>query len=67
MILRVYAMWNRSKIILGVLLCLYVPQVIATLILTGIYDNPNTYFSSMSLHMSNLKRMALIFSHSFLQ
>jgi hypothetical protein len=48
MILRVYAMWNRSKWILYSLLLIYVPQVIVFFIFTGIYDNPNTYLSGVS-------------------
>ena len=60
MILRVYAMWNRSKMILGILLCIYVPQTITGFIFAGIYSNPNTYFSGTSgnpLDMSNLEHM----------
>ena len=48
MILRVYAMWNRSKMILYVLLFIYVPLVIVFFVLRGIYNNPNTYLSGMS-------------------
>ena len=47
MILRVYAMWSRSKWILSILLFIYVPQVIVSFILAGIYYNPNTYFLGM--------------------
>ncbi|KAI9462730.1 hypothetical protein HD554DRAFT_2175860 [Boletus coccyginus] len=45
MILRVYAMWNQSKCILWVLVFIYVPQVILSLVVLGIYYNPNTYLS----------------------
>ena len=48
MILRVYAMWNRSKQILYFLLFIYVPQVIISFVFTGIYNNPNTYLSGVS-------------------
>lgn len=48
MILRVYAMWNRSNRILSVLLFIYVPQVIISFIFAGIYYNPNTFFPGMS-------------------
>jgi len=44
MILRVYAMWNQSKQILYFLLFIYVPQVMVSFIVTGIYYNPNTHF-----------------------
>jgi len=45
MILRVYAMWNRSRTILSILLFIYVPQTIVTVVLDGIYGRPNTYIS----------------------
>lgn len=37
MILRVYAMWNQSKIILGVLLFICVPQNIYAIVMAGLY------------------------------
>ncbi|KAF8126819.1 hypothetical protein EV363DRAFT_1452836 [Boletus edulis] len=40
MILRVYAMYKQSKIILGVLLVVYITQVVIFAIGTGIADNP---------------------------
>ncbi|KAF8556921.1 hypothetical protein OG21DRAFT_507966 [Imleria badia] len=43
MILRVYALWNRARWILNILLLIYVPQIISFLIVQGIYDNPNAY------------------------
>ncbi|KAF8424404.1 hypothetical protein L210DRAFT_2098384 [Boletus edulis BED1] len=45
MILRVYAMWNRSRTILYILLFIYVLQTIIVVILNGIYDNPNAHVS----------------------
>ncbi|KAF8446340.1 hypothetical protein L210DRAFT_2971433 [Boletus edulis BED1] len=45
MILRVYAMWNRSRTILSTLLFLLVTQTIVTVVLNGIYNNPNTHVS----------------------
>ncbi|KAG8219134.1 hypothetical protein J3R82DRAFT_4915, partial [Butyriboletus roseoflavus] len=53
MILRVYAMWNRSKAILLVLLLIYVPQVISTLVYIGIYYNPSTYLSVTIVQINN--------------
>jgi len=38
MILRVYAMWNRSRIILSILLFIFVLQTIFAVVLDGIYD-----------------------------
>jgi len=55
MILRVFAMWNQSKWVLWVFLVIYMPQVIISLVVAGIYDNPNTYLSGVShskLHIS---------------
>ncbi|KAF8122320.1 hypothetical protein EV363DRAFT_1182945 [Boletus edulis] len=45
MILRVYALWNRSKAILYILLFLYVVQTIVVIVYNGIYSNPNTHLS----------------------
>ena len=47
MIMRVYAMWNRSKRILYLLLLIYVPQVIVSVVFAGLY-NTTTYLSGMS-------------------
>ena len=62
MILRVYAMWNRSKWILYLLLFIYVPQVIITIVFAGIY-NTSRYLSGMSRMnftcRSNLTQVAL--------
>ena len=49
MIVYVYAMWNRSKTVLYLLLFNYIFQVILSFVFVGIYYNPNTYFSGMSL------------------
>ena len=40
MILRVYAMYNRSRIILGVLLVIYTTQVIILVVTCSIYSDP---------------------------
>jgi len=45
MILRVYAMWDQSKIILAILLLLYVPQVIVSAVWEGLYNIPNKTIS----------------------
>ncbi|KAF9238044.1 hypothetical protein BU15DRAFT_75440 [Melanogaster broomeanus] len=42
MLLRVYAMWNRSKILLGILIALYIPAVVITLVVNGMYANPSS-------------------------
>ena len=48
MILRVYAMWNRSKRVLYGLLFIFVPQVIVSLTFTAIYGSNNIYYLGMS-------------------
>ena len=48
MILRVYAMWGRSRTILRVLLFIFIVQTISGVIFVAIYINPNTYMSGMS-------------------
>ena len=48
MILRVYAMWNRSIRILYILMFIYVPQMIGSFVFQGVYNNPNIYLSGMS-------------------
>ncbi|KAF8428904.1 hypothetical protein L210DRAFT_3563668 [Boletus edulis BED1] len=45
MILRVYALWNRSKAILYILLFIFLVQTIINIVYTGIYVNPNTHLS----------------------
>jgi hypothetical protein len=45
MILRVYAMWNRSKTILGVLLFIYVPQVLVNVVWELVYAYPGKTLS----------------------
>ncbi|KAN0094339.1 hypothetical protein V8E55_002626 [Tylopilus felleus] len=45
MVLRVYAMWNRSRTILCVLLLIYIAQTIICFIFAGIYINTDTYLS----------------------
>lgn len=45
MILRVNAMWDQSRIILGILLCIYVPQMIITILWDAIFANPGTSLS----------------------
>ena len=48
MLLRVYAIWGRSKWIIGVLLLLYIPTSIAQLVNVGMFSNPRAYNIGMS-------------------
>ncbi|KAF8843543.1 hypothetical protein BDN67DRAFT_964367 [Paxillus ammoniavirescens] len=41
MILRVYAMYSRSKIILAILLAIYVPTTVLCIVAAIMYNNPN--------------------------
>ena len=41
MILRVYAVYNRSRIILGVLLAIYVAEVVMLIVACIFYSSPN--------------------------
>ena len=54
MLLRVYAMWNRSKIILGVLLLIYIPLNIIIFVFAGVFNNPNTYLSGMCENLPDI-------------
>ena len=54
MLLRVYAMWNRSKIILGVLLLTYASQSIISFVFSGVFNNPNTYLSGMCENLPDI-------------
>jgi len=64
MILRVYAMWNRSKQILQFLLFIYVPQVIIASVFTGIYNNPNTYLSVSTIQVADVSICNVSITHS---
>lgn len=48
MIIRVYAMWNKSRTVLRVLLSIYVVQTILSVVVVGVYIHPVTYLSGMS-------------------
>lgn len=66
MILRVYTVWGRSRTILGILLFIYVPQIIIAFVFTGIYNNPDTYFSGMSQNFIVSISVILSGSHPFI-
>ncbi|KAF8119518.1 hypothetical protein EV363DRAFT_1382721 [Boletus edulis] len=53
MILRVYAMWSRSRTVLCVLLSIYTIQTIITVVLYGVYNSPNTYSSVKVVRILN--------------
>ena len=52
MILRAWAMYGKSKLILGILLMLYIPQIIFAIILTLFAIVPNNL--STGMYHSNL-------------
>jgi len=47
MILRVYAMWNKSRRILAILLFIYVPEIMVSIIWECVYNNPDGDLSGM--------------------
>lgn len=60
MVLRVYAMWYTSKIIIGVLLCLYMPHLIIVCIFDGVYEIPGAYYSGESQNKLKLSMPSCI-------
>lgn len=63
MILRVHAMWNRSKTILAILLFIYVLQIIVSIVWEGISEGT---LSGMFLTLNTV--LAILFSfRAFLQ
>lgn len=46
MILRVYAMYNQSRILMGILLVIYLTQLVILIVGSGIYSDTN-YAKSM--------------------
>jgi len=54
MILRVYAMWNRSRIILSILLFFFVLQVIVSVVLPAIYNSSPVYFVATTVQILNV-------------
>ncbi|KAF8419132.1 hypothetical protein L210DRAFT_873189 [Boletus edulis BED1] len=51
MILRVHAMWNRSRAILCILLLVYIIQTFTAVVFAGIYTNPNTHLSVITIQI----------------
>ncbi|KAN0092753.1 hypothetical protein V8E55_003537 [Tylopilus felleus] len=45
MILRVYALWNQSRTILGILLFIYVPQITISIVWEAVYSIPGRSLS----------------------
>ena len=56
MILRVYAMYNRSRIILGALLLMYIPEVVMLIICSSINLNPNNGIGTYRTQSADLPR-----------
>ena len=54
MILRVHAMWSRSRIILVILLFVYVPTIAVSIVWEGIYSNPGKTLSGMFRAQSDI-------------
>ncbi|KAF9230575.1 hypothetical protein BU15DRAFT_83455 [Melanogaster broomeanus] len=56
--LRVYAMYNRSRTVLGILLFVYIPTMIFLLVLLGIINNPKTHVSITDVEVVNMELCA---------
>ncbi|KAF9233817.1 hypothetical protein BU15DRAFT_79740 [Melanogaster broomeanus] len=54
-ILRIYAMYNRSRIVLFILLLAYIPTMIILLVLTGIVNNPQIHVSVINVEAINME------------
>ncbi|KAF9232295.1 hypothetical protein BU15DRAFT_81386 [Melanogaster broomeanus] len=55
LMLRVYAMYNRSRIVLGILLFVYIPTKISSLVLLGIINNPKIHLSIADVEVVNME------------
>ncbi|KAF9225021.1 hypothetical protein BS17DRAFT_60768 [Gyrodon lividus] len=55
MVLRVYAMYNRSRIILAILLAVYIPTIVLYLVTTGIVDDPKTSLTVSNPEVAGVK------------
>jgi len=55
LILRVYAMYNGSRIALGILLLVYIPIMISEMVLIGIATNPKMYSSVSDVEVINME------------
>ncbi|KAF9230574.1 hypothetical protein BU15DRAFT_69079 [Melanogaster broomeanus] len=55
LILRVYAMYNRSRIVLGIILLVYIPTVAVQFALIVMFNNFKTHLSVTEVEEMNLK------------
>jgi len=62
MILRVYAMYHRSRIVLWILLLVYIPAMTIQLVLTPILNNTSTHLFVSELEEFNVKLCVVSFS-----
>ena len=60
MVLRVYAMWDRSRTVLGILLFIYMAQIIISCVWAGIDVNPNETLFGMFRENEKLMQLWLI-------
>jgi len=64
MILRVYAMWNRSRTILSILLFFFMLQVIVSVVLPAIYNSSGFYFTATITQVLNSTTCGYSFIHN---
>ncbi|KIJ63566.1 hypothetical protein HYDPIDRAFT_40976 [Hydnomerulius pinastri MD-312] len=55
MVLRVYAMYHRSRAVLGVILAVYIPVGIVQIVYNAIYFNPRTHLSVTDSEVVDVK------------
>jgi len=55
MILRVYALWSHNKVILGILLFIYIPQILVSVVWEIIYYGPGKTLDVSVGHVLNFK------------
>ncbi|KAF9231087.1 hypothetical protein BU15DRAFT_82845 [Melanogaster broomeanus] len=64
MILRVYAMYNRSRTVLAILLVVYIPVVILLIVVAATYNNPRSYLSVTDLKMVDIEFCTVTYAAS---
>ena len=56
MILRVYALYNRSRFILGILLLMYIPEVVILIVCSSINSNPDQDIGTYRTESADTRR-----------
>ncbi|KAF9231088.1 hypothetical protein BU15DRAFT_68631 [Melanogaster broomeanus] len=67
MILRIYAMYNRSRSIIVILLVIYIPVLVNLAITTVFYNTPTTYVSVTNLEVVDATFCIMAYKATFLE